>query len=103
MRRIDKAIAGAMNIIRNTGEVPAQQEALEKLFFETFGSCACKADELEPIFTLRARDSLAIDTLEAWMDYGSANGMNDQKLAQAEADREAFQDWVATNGCKLPD
>ena len=73
------------------------------ILLETFGSCACKADEYEPTFTLRGQDSVAPMTVDWWAHQAKLDGASASKIKGARAIRNAMLEWKKTYGGKLPD
>lgn len=67
--------------------------------------CPCleKAAPDEPIFVLRAQDMLAPATVRTWIAFARANGVNDEKLAEAERCAQEMEAWTAYNRRKVPD
>lgn len=76
---------------------------LEEIFLEVFGRCACRADEAEPIFTLRARDAVAPRAVEEWADAGVVAGMSEHRVNGGRVAAEAMRLWQAEHGSKVPD
>lgn len=62
-----------------------------------------KVGDDEPIFILRARDELAIDTITFWISFAKTRGVNEHKTQEAELHREAFIRWAQDHDTKLPD
>ena len=59
----------------------------------------------EPMFTLRAQDSIAPEVVEAWartllMRGGARTRV---KVEEARKCAQAMRDWQAIHGCKIPD
>lgn len=65
--------------------------------------CLGKARHDEPVFTLRAQDVTSPEVIEFWIRKVAEKGGAGPKLAQAQADAEAFRAWQAEHGCKVPD
>lgn len=56
-------------------------------------SCLSKANDDEPIFVLRGQDALSPIMVEAWILFARANGVAEDKLAEAEACARAMRMW----------
>lgn len=64
---------------------------------------ANKIGEDEPVFLIRAKDSSAVDTLEAWCGFNRSNG-GDPKLSELVSKHaNLMQEWQRVNGCKPAD
>ena len=59
-----------------------------------------KADDSEPIFVLRAQDSLAAAVVRFWADEAAKAGANAAKIAEAREVADAMERWPTR---KLPD
>lgn len=58
--------------------------------------CYAKAADDEPIFTLRAKDPAAPETIRAWVMIRVTNGQNehdDEKITEALVCAEAMERW----------
>lgn len=63
-------------------------------------TCLQKVGPDEPIFVLRAQDSLAANIVRAWADRASANGCRAEKVEEALAIADAMDAWPVH---KMPD
>ena len=59
-----------------------------------------KADDSEPIFVLRAQDSLAAAVVRFWADQAEKAGANAAKIAEAREVADAMERWPSR---RLPD
>jgi hypothetical protein len=59
-----------------------------------------KADDTEPIFVLRAQDSLAAAVVRFWADEAEKAGSTPAKIAEAREVAEAMEQWPTR---KIPD
>jgi hypothetical protein len=57
----------------------------------------------EPIFTLRAQDTLAPVLVRAWVALAEAAGSPKDKVAEALDCAEQMEEWQHRNGKKVPD
>lgn len=58
----------------------------------------------EPMFTLRAQDSIAPEVVELWALTLSMRGPSDSpKVAEARRCAQAMREWQRIHGCKIPD
>jgi hypothetical protein len=74
--------------------------------FPMLDHCKAKAEsEGIPHFTIIACDNLATGTLREWISEAKANGINPEKIAEAERSRGAMNLWRSRNPdkCKMPD
>jgi hypothetical protein len=71
--------------------------------FKRNDSCFQKAADDEPIFTLRAKDVLAPQIVEAWADLAQRHGTPEAKLAEARACAVTMRVWQISNSAKVPD
>lgn len=55
--------------------------------------CLAKAGLFEPIFVLRAQDSLAATGVAAWLEAARAADVDSLKIRKAEADLAVIQEW----------
>lgn len=62
-----------------------------------------KAAPNEPIFILRAQDTLAPSCVEAWADLAAALGTPFAKVREARELAEKMKRWQRRHGCKTPD
>jgi hypothetical protein len=62
--------------------------------------CLGKAHEFEPVFVLRAQDSLAADLVEKWAIHARAAGTPNDKVNEAFALAEEMRRWPVR---KIPD
>lgn len=60
-----------------------------------------KVPDSEPIFTLRAQDVVAADTIRDWANRAEDAGAPVEKVTQARADANAFATWSGRK--KIPD
>jgi hypothetical protein len=78
--------------------------------------CLAKAADDEPIFVLRAQDSLAPDTIRAWVGQALRHAVFHRrslstekyealmfKLGAAEGFAMRMEAWQREHGCKIPD
>jgi len=66
--------------------------------------CLGKAADDEPVFVLRASDSIAPILVELWADLAHQSGHRDEKVAGAAQIAEDMRAWAAANsGHKQPD
>jgi hypothetical protein len=65
--------------------------------------CADKAAPDEPIFTLRAHDQTAPDTVRAWARVAHESGSPPAKVEEALRIAAAMETWQTHNGAKVPD
>ena len=59
-----------------------------------------RADDTEPIFVLRAQDSLAPSVVRFWADEAEKAGANAAKIAEAREVAESMERWPTR---KIPD
>ena len=59
-----------------------------------------KADDTEPIFVLRAQDTLAAAVVRFWADEAEKAGSNPAKIAEAREVADAMEQWPTR---KVPD
>jgi hypothetical protein len=59
-----------------------------------------KADDDEPIFVLRAQDSLAADAVRHWAERAEQAGSTPAKVAEARDIADAMERWPTR---KMPD
>ena len=59
--------------------------------------------EDEPVFLLRAKDSLAADTARDWARRARAAGATDDTVSCAYMQADRIQLWGLQHGCKVPD
>lgn len=64
---------------------------------------AGKIGEDEPVFLLRAKDSLAPAMVENWASALQASGGDYKMVAMALDHARKMRLWQKENGCKLPD
>lgn len=63
-----------------------------------------KAKLDEPVFVLRAQDSIAPEVVEMWALTLSMRGPSDNpKVAEARQCAAAMRAWQEIHGCKIPD
>ncbi len=55
--------------------------------------CRDKAADDEPIFTLRAKDPLAVRTILRWCDEAASCGIHLEKLDEAKQCAELMREW----------
>ena len=69
------------------------------------GSCPtlAKIAADEPLFVLRARDTLAPGVVREWALRAEKFGVHAAKSVEAWACAEAMEAWQKTNGCRVPD
>jgi len=65
--------------------------------------CYDKAGQDEPLFVLRAQDTLAPEIIREWAYRAKALGTPDEKVEQARRDADAMEDWQIANAKKIPD
>jgi hypothetical protein len=65
--------------------------------------CLGRALDDEPVFVLRARDALAVRTIQFWMQELAKIRLNSPKIEQANDDVQKFLHWGGVNGTKFPD
>lgn len=66
--------------------------------------CFLKAGDDEPIFVLRAKDSLAPEIVREWVKLARLCGKTPpEKLAEAEELAVKMEKWGEQNECRLPD
>jgi hypothetical protein len=66
-------------------------------------SCLQKAAEDEPIFVLRAQDTLAPELVREWADRAEDAGTPSEKVEEARDLARQMEDWQAANTSKVPD
>lgn len=57
----------------------------------------------EPVFIIRARDALAVPVIKYWIERAQKAGVNPEKGLDAIDCVEAFVQWQARHGAKVPD
>lgn len=57
----------------------------------------------EPIFVLRAKDSLSLVPAYTWIDLAEKKKVNEEKLATAVGRTEEMQTFQRINGSRIPD
>jgi galactose mutarotase-like enzyme len=62
-----------------------------------------RAGDDEPLFVLRARDALCVETIQHWINAARHYGVSDAKLLDAAKHQQLILYWQAHNGCKIPD
>lgn len=72
-------------------------EAVRARIASMFGPCAAKADEAEPIFTLRAQDKSAVAALGMWITFAEREGAAAQKLDGAREIQRQMIEWQAAH------
>lgn len=60
--------------------------------------CYEKADPDEPIFVLRAKDPRASELVREWADFAHSDGVDPNKVAEAEACADAMDEWRGRHG-----
>lgn len=65
--------------------------------------CADKAAPDEPIFTLRAHDQTAPETVRRWAITAKELGSPAEKVDEALRIANAMEAWQVHNGAKVPD
>jgi hypothetical protein len=65
-----------------------------------FGECA-KADENEPIFTLRAQDKSAVAALGMWITFAERDGASAEKLDGARERQRQTVEWQAAHADRV--
>lgn len=76
---------------------------LELRLLALFGSCAARAAEDEPIFTLRAQDPDAPYCVRVWASFAARNGTRPEKVEEARQLADRMEAWQAAHGIKAPD
>lgn len=66
-------------------------------------SCLQKTADDEPIFVLRARDSLAPEIVEAWADAAEKAGTPAKKVEEARMQALMMRAWQMSHGSRVPD
>lgn len=66
-------------------------------------SCYNNAAPDEPLFTLRAQDSLAPEIVREWAYRALAAGTPPEKVAEARKLADQMEDWQIANSKKVPD
>ena len=66
-------------------------------------SCYEKAAPDEPVFTLRAQDSLAPEVVREWAYRAQVAGTPMEKVQEARAVADAMEQWQIANTKKVPD
>jgi hypothetical protein len=59
--------------------------------------------EDEPVFLLRAQDTLALDAVRSWLRSAERAGVDEKFIAQVEKHYETMLEWRHKHGAKLPD
>lgn len=62
-----------------------------------------KIGEDEPVFLLRAKDSLAPAMVESWASALQASGGDYKMVSVALEHAHKMREWQKENGCRLPD
>ncbi len=62
-----------------------------------------KADLDEPLFVLRAQDSLAPEVVQLWALNAGMRGVPQVKVEAARACAERMRQWQELHGSKVPD
>jgi hypothetical protein len=65
--------------------------------------CRDNAAADEPIFTLRAHDELAPDTVRFWAERAISEGVPPKKIDEAIQLAQEMESWQKENGSKVPD
>jgi hypothetical protein len=66
-------------------------------------TCLEKSADDEPIFVLAARDSLAVDTVVAWINLAQKRKVSQAKIADAVTVLSAMMVWQQQHPPRLPD
>ena len=66
-------------------------------------SCLAKVADDEPIFVLRAQDSLMPTTLATWIGLARWYGVSAAKIQEAENLLDAVYEWQKNHTHKTPD
>ncbi len=66
-------------------------------------SCYDKADKDEPLFVIRAQDSLGPEVVMEWAHRALAAGVPIEKVAEARKVAEEMEEWQTNNTKKVPD
>ena len=62
-----------------------------------------KIGQDEPVFLLRAKDSIAPAMVENWASALQASGGNYKMVSMALEHAHKMREWQKENGCKIPD
>jgi len=62
-----------------------------------------KIAEDEPVFLLRAKDSISPFVVEFWAKRLRLSGGDVEMTRMAEFQADRMREWQKRNGCKLPD
>lgn len=84
-------------IMKSTGQYRTIQDMLD--YFTGLLEQG-KADPMEPVFTLRGQDRLAVPTVFFWAQIAEKHGVDLKKVAGAWAHAEAMAAWPKR---KMPD
>lgn len=71
--------------------------------YEHIQDIKCVINEDEPVFILRAQDSLAPSMLENWASALQASGGNMKLVLKALEHAQEMRNWQKKNNCKIPD
>lgn len=62
-----------------------------------------RVQEDEPLFVLRAKDAVAVEVVEAWVEAARKLGAPSSKIREAENLIARMRDWQKEHGTKTPD
>lgn len=65
--------------------------------------CYDNAGENEPVFVLRAQDTLAPEVVREWAFRAAHVGASREKVAEARKLADEMEDWQIANMKKVPD
>jgi hypothetical protein len=102
---------GSPELAAGLDDMPELRDAITRLMVEDVrriivahvGECAGNADEHEPIFTVRARDTSAVAAIQMWITIARRNGTPEAKLLGAADVVRKFVDWQSVNETKVAD
>lgn len=66
-------------------------------------TCLQKAGDNEPIFVLRAQDTLAPEVVRTWAAIANSKGVPFEKVGEALNQAARMEEWAASNASKIPD
>lgn len=62
-----------------------------------------KVSQEEPIFILRAQDTLAVYAVNFWVNLAKSMGVNEAKILSAQMHAAAMKEWQICHPTKRPD